>query len=110
LEKQFHEADSALNDLEASHERSRLISSNRHAAGLKAADTIFSGLLDKELDKIVAFYTDQEAELKKEIEALERDIVLKTAEGPSPVGSDYEDDDDDEDDEDEEDGKRREYI
>ncbi|CAG8648689.1 16792_t:CDS:2, partial [Acaulospora colombiana] len=81
LEKQFHETDSALNDLEASHERSRLISSNRHAAGLKAADTIFSGLLDKELDKIILFYAEQEADLKKDIEMLERDIVIKTAEG-----------------------------
>jgi phosphate transporter len=107
LEKQFLDNDSALHDLEASHERSRLIASGT-ASTVKIADKIFTGLLDKELDKIVTFYKDQEAELEREIHALEADIELKDAQGPSPARSEYDDDDEDDDDDDEEPGKRSE--
>lgn len=107
LEKQYHDEGSALHDLEASNERSRLIASGTGST-TKMADKIFTGLLDKELDKIVTFYQDQEAELAKDIQTLETDIAEKDAQGPSPPGSEFDDDEDDDDDDDEEQGRRSE--
>lgn len=108
LEKQYHDHGLALRDLEASNERSHLMT----ADGLSKADKIFSGLLDKELQKIVLFYKEQEKELARDVENLQKDVAQKDTEGPSPTDSIYEDDEDDEDD-DEEDGfgtKKREYA
>lgn len=96
----------ALRDLEASNERSHLMT----ADGLSKADKLFSGLLDKELQKIVLFYKEQEAELARDIETLERDIAQKDTEDPSPHDSAYEDEEDDEEDEDEDDYNKRREI
>lgn len=110
MEKQYHDESSTVHDLEASNERSRLMtgeSSNGPLAS-KMADRIFSGLLDKELDKINKFYHDQEADIARDLETLEADISQKDKERPSPANSEYDDDDDDDDEEDEDDAKRRE--
>jgi phosphate transporter len=82
------------------------------ADGLSKADKIFSGLLDKELQKIVLFYKDQERDLGRDLENLEKDIAQKDAEGPSPADSAYEDDDDDEEDDEDDDyrNKNREFF
>lgn len=106
LEKQYHDHGLALRDLEASNERSHLMT----ADGLSKADKLFSGLLDKELQKIVLFYKEQEAELARDIETLERDIAQKDTEDPSPHDSAYEDEEDDEEDEDEDDYNKRREI
>jgi phosphate transporter len=110
LEKQYHDGESALHDLEAFNERSRLMTSETSGNGVptKSADIIFSGLLDKELEKITEFYKEQEADIERDLETLEADIISKDEEGPSFGYSEYDDDEDDDDDDDEEDAKRRE--
>ena len=107
LEKQVHDSNET-GDLEA-NERSRLMANERGETSMntRAADRFFAGLLDKELEKIVKFYIETEADVAKDIETLEADIAQKDAEGPSPAGSEYDEDDDDEDDEEDEDAKLR---
>lgn len=109
LEKQYHDGESALHDLEAFNERSRLMANEAgNGVPMKSADVIFSGLLDKELEKIIEFYKEQEADVERVLETLETDIMKKDAEGPSFGYSEYDDDEDDDDDDDDEDAKRRE--
>jgi phosphate transporter len=81
-------------DFESS-ERSTLLGA-QDATGI---DAIFIPLLDQEVKKIVAFYTDKEKELLEELEELEKD-VLKMDDMGLGGGYHYEDyaDDDDEDD------------
>ncbi|KAG8798842.1 low-affinity phosphate transporter, partial [Serendipita sp. 399] len=80
---------------------------SRHLRALQSADKIFSGLLDKELEKIVRFYRTIEADLHRDMVALESDVAMKDAQGASPTNSGFFDEDDEEDEEDEEDGKGR---
>lgn len=105
--------DGRIDDLEAAtNERSTLLGGDvRDGFGLGGgaatgggggghpADDMFSSLLDRELEKIVRFYREQEAEVLRELYQLEADIAQIDAEGPS-VRSPYDEFDEDEEDED----------
>ncbi len=103
LEKQYAGVDGRIDDLEAAtNERSTLLGEvhglGGGAGGGHPADDTFSSLLDPELEKIVRFYREQEAELLREVHQLEADIAQIDADGPS-MRSPYDDFDEDEEDE-----------
>ena len=118
LEKQYAGVDGRMDDLEAAtNERSTLLggggdvrdgfgfgfgggaATGGGGGGGHPADDMFSSLLDRELEKIVRFYREQEAEVLRELYQLEADIAQIDAEGPS-VRSPYDEFDEDEEDED----------
>lgn len=103
LEKQYAGVDGRIDDLEAAtNERSTLLGDGHGlggAGGGHPADETFSSLLDPELEKIVRFYREQEAELLREVHQLEADIAQIDADGPS-MRSPYDEFDEDEEDED----------
>ena len=113
LEKQYAGVDGRIDDLEAAtNERSTLLGGDvRGGLGLGGgaaadgggggcpADDMFSSLLDRELEKIVRFYREQEAEVLRELYQLEADIAQIDADGPS-MRSPYDEFDEDEEDED----------
>ena len=94
-----------MDDLEAAtNERSTLLGDGHGLGGAGGggghpADDTFSALLDPELEKIVRFYREQEAELLREVHQLEADIAQIDADGPS-MRSPYDEFDEDEEDED----------
>ena len=103
LEKQYAGVDGRIDDLEAAtNERSTLLGGVRALSGVGGAhpaDDTFSSLLDRELEKIVPFYREQEAELLRELQQLEADIAQREAEGPVAIPP-YDYFDEDEEDED----------
>jgi len=64
LERQQHDVDASIHDLESS-ERASLID------GSTSTDAVFLPLLDRELKKIALFYEFQERELLDELAELE---------------------------------------
>ena len=69
------------------------------ARGGHPADDTFSALLDPELEKIVRFYREQEAELLRELQQLEADIAQLDVSEPgagTPYGYFDEDEEDEE--------------
>ncbi|KAG8906395.1 low-affinity phosphate transporter [Tulasnella sp. 403] len=82
------------------YERARLLES-----GTTSANDIFTPLLDRELDKIAAFYTTQEKEMLDELEEL-RALVERTEEEGLDATPYYDDDDDDDEDDDEDETQR----
>jgi phosphate transporter len=103
LEKQYAGVDGWADDLEAAtNERATLLGDVHGlggAGGGHPADDTFSSLLDRELEKIVRFYREQEAESLRELHQLEADIAQLDAAGPT-ARSPYDDFDEDEEDED----------
>ena len=102
LEKQYARLDGRIDDLEAAtNERSTLLGGVRALTGVGGAhpaDDTFSSLLDRELEKIVRFYREQETELLRELHQLEADIAQRDADGPV-VTAPYDYFDEDEEDE-----------
>ena len=104
LEKQYAGLDGRIDDIEAAtNERATLLGGVRAlggAGGGHPADDTFSSLLDRELEKIVRFYRDQEAELLRELQQVEGDITQRDVDGASAVFPyDYLDEEDEEDEE-----------
>lgn len=107
MEKQYAGVDGRIDDLEAATtERTTLLGDVRGFGGVGVgvggghpADDTFSSLLDRELEKIVRFYREQEAELLRELHQLEADIAQLDADGPSARSPYDEFDEDEEDDE-----------
>jgi len=103
LEKQYVGVDGWIDDLEAAtNERATLLGGVGElggAGGGHLADDMFSSLLDRELEKIVRFYREQDAELLRELYQLEGDIARLDVEGPlaSPPYDEFDEDDEDED-------------
>ena len=103
LEKQYAGVEGRVDDLEAAtNERSTLLGGVRALSGVGAAhpaDGTFSSLLDRELDKIVRFYREQEAETLRELQQLEADIAQRDADGPVAMAPfDYFDEDEEDED------------
>ena len=67
-----------------------------------STDHLFRPLLDKELEKIMSFYKEQERELLEKLDALEDQVLSKESQGLQPDGAYLHDDDDDDDEEEEE--------
>ena len=102
LEKQYSGVDGRLDDLEAATSERTTLLGEVHGLGGPGgghpADDTFSSLLDRELEKIVRFYREQEAESLRELHQLEVDIAQLDAAGPS-ARSPYDEFDEDEEDE-----------
>lgn len=97
LEKQQFGHDlSQSRDIEA-HESSSLL----HGNDSTNTDALFIPLLDRELQKIIAFYEQQEKELLDDLEELEKDVRVQDEVGLQG-GEHYEDYEDDEHDDDDE--------
>ena len=92
LERQQHDVDASIHDLESS-ERASLID------GSTSTDAVFLPLLDRELKKIALFYESQERELLDELAELEGQIKEQEEAGLDG-GYQYMDHDDDDDDDD----------
>jgi phosphate transporter len=97
LEKQQHgrEASSPLyHDIEVG-EQSQLLDDR---AAVSDTDALFIPLLDRELQKITAFYTAQEKEIMDELNSLEADVAEQEAVGLDGADGYLQASDDDDDD------------